>query len=117
LFCFKFDYWHSFSAFAAHFKQILTAKNANVVDLPTRMRDCLEKFEHSVLLILSGNDLTATEFKEMVKSDVKWQTLLNDSRVSRYEIVEADHTFSSSEWRMQVENLTINWLKNIKETV
>jgi exosortase A-associated hydrolase 1 len=119
LFCFKFDYGHSFLAFVSHIKKTLISKKTTTIDLPTRMRDFFEKFENSVLLILSGNDLTATEFKETVKSDLKWQTLLNHSRVNRYDIAEADHTFSSSEWRNQVENLTTNWLKNLtlKENV
>jgi exosortase A-associated hydrolase 1 len=119
LFCFKFNYWHSFLAFVSHIKKTLISKKTTTIDLPTRMRDCFEKFENSILLILSGNDLTATEFKETVKSDLKWQTLLNHSRVNRYDIAEADHTFSSSEWRNQVENLTTNWLKNLtlKENV
>jgi exosortase A-associated hydrolase 1 len=119
LFCFRFDYWQAFSAFVSHFKTVLCSdsKKIKTADLPTRMRYGLEKFENSVLLILSGNDLTAAEFKEMVKLDLKWQTLLKNSRVNRDEITEADHTFSSSEWRAQVENLTINWLREIKENL
>lgn len=119
LFCFKFDYRHSFSAFVSHFKKIWILQNDADVDLPKRMRNGLSQFKNPILLILSGNDLTATEFKEAIKSDLKWQKLLENSQASRYEISEADHTFSSNEWRTQVENLTTNWLKNlnIKENI
>jgi hypothetical protein len=77
------------------------------------MRECLRRFSHPVLLILSGRDLTADEFRETVKGDVEWQALLADSRVTRHNFPEADHTFSSAAWREQVAERTLDWLKSI----
>lgn len=94
-----------------------TADTASRVDenlaLPIRMRECLRQFAHPVLLILSGRDLTADEFKEAVKGDSEWQALLGASHVTRHEFAEADHTFSSVAWREQVACWTREWINII----
>jgi hypothetical protein len=82
--------------------------------LPIRMRKCLRQFPHAVLLILSGRDLTADEFKETVKGDPEWQLLLDQSRITRRDFAEADHTFSSGVWRGQVVEWTSNWVKTLR---
>jgi exosortase A-associated hydrolase 1 len=81
--------------------------------LPTRMRECFAKFVGSVLLILSGRDLTADEFKDVVNADPVWQGLLARSSLERFDFAEADHTFSSATWRDQVAEWTISWIKQI----
>ncbi|MDD2725081.1 MAG: hydrolase 1, exosortase A system-associated [Methylovulum sp.] len=81
--------------------------------LPTRMRECLKQFEYPVLLILSGRDLTADEFKETVKADPEWQSLLSNPRVFRRDFAEADHTFSSAAWRDQVAEWSSDWVKKL----
>jgi hypothetical protein len=77
------------------------------------MRECLGQFAHPVLLVLSGRDLTAGEFKEMVKSDPKWQSLLAEKRVTRHDLADADHTFSSAIWREKVAGWTLMWVKSL----
>lgn len=81
--------------------------------LPIRMRECLRQFSYPVLLILSGRDLTAEEFKGVVKNDVGWQTLLADPKIIRHDFAEADHTFSSEALRDQVSAWTLDWLNNL----
>ena len=81
--------------------------------LPIRMRECLKCFSHPVLLILSGRDLTADEFRETVKGDGEWQALLAAPRVTRHDFLEADHTFSSAAWRDQVAYWTLHWVKHL----
>lgn len=81
--------------------------------LPIRMRECLGRFNHSVLLILSGKDLTADEFRETIRLDSKWQKLLDHKRISKYELLDADHTFSTQTWRNQVANVTSEWVKGL----
>jgi exosortase A-associated hydrolase 1 len=65
-----------------------------------------------ILLILSGNDYTAREFLEYASSDSNWKGLLSQAGVTRIDLPEADHTFSSRPWRETVENACIDWLKN-----
>lgn len=81
--------------------------------LPARMRECLKRFSHPVLLILSGRDLTADEFRDAVKADAEWQRLLAEPRVTRHDFAEADHTFSSAAWRDQVAAWTSNWITKL----
>jgi len=79
--------------------------------LPDRMEDGLRRFRGKVLLILSGNDLTAQEFEGVVTTSGSWQALLEDKRVTRHRLAEANHTFARREWRDQVERWTEAWVK------
>lgn len=81
--------------------------------LPDRMEDALRRFQGRVLLILSGNDLTAQEFKDVVAGSRRWRRLLADDRVTRHDLPEANHTFSQRDWRNQVERWTEAWVKNL----
>ena len=83
------------------------------LSLPDRMRRCLGRFGHPVLLILSGNDLTADEFRDVVNGCPKWQALLEADLVTRLELEEADHTFSSAKWRKLVAEGTLDWVRRI----
>jgi exosortase A-associated hydrolase 1 len=76
-----------------------------------KMARGLAAFTGPVLLLLSGNDYTAKEFLETVKADTAWAAALGRTSVTRVDIAEADHTFSSAEWRGQVENITRQWLE------
>jgi exosortase A-associated hydrolase 1 len=89
------------------------AKVHEQLPLPTRMRECWKRFSHPVLLILSGHDLTADEFREALKAEIEWQRLLAEPRVTRYDFAEADHTFSAAAWRNQVAVWTSNWISNL----
>jgi hypothetical protein len=77
------------------------------------MEDGLRRFQGRVLLILSGNDLTAQEFKDLVARSSRWRGLLEDRRVTRHDLPEANHTFSRRDWRNQVERWTEAWVKNL----
>lgn len=79
--------------------------------LPQRMLRGLQRFEGRVLLILSGDDLTAAEFRNLVDSSPDWQQQLRQPRVRVDELKQANHTFSRREWREQVERWTINWVR------
>ncbi len=122
----EFDYIESVKDFGALIKKILIRKqtekskqnkSAEMVDkslsLPDRMKACLELFNQPILLILSGNDLTAEEFRETVKSDRQWQALLQEKKVTKETLIEADHTFSSAQWREQVANWSLEWVKKL----
>ncbi|TAK65177.1 hydrolase 1, exosortase A system-associated [Methylobacter sp.] len=124
VFSFKFDYANSMTSLLNLLKQAAgqtkAAQTTNAVvrvdenmTLPMRMRECLRQFAHPVLLILSGRDLTADEFKETVKGDPEWQSLLSEVRVTRRDFAEADHTFSSAAWRDQVAEWTSIWVKSL----
>jgi exosortase A-associated hydrolase 1 len=114
LFQLKFDFKDSIASFLKQLRLAKTVKQpATVQSLPVRMRESLKQFQHPVLFILSGRDLTASEFKETIKADAEWQTLLKQPQIQRQDFETADHTFSSSLWRKQVEQWTTAWLNSI----
>ena len=75
-----------------------------------RMAAGWRTFRGDVLLILSGRDYTAKEFLEYASADPAWSGLLADDKVSRLDLIEADHTFSTATWRTAVEDATLQWL-------
>jgi exosortase A-associated hydrolase 1 len=90
--------------------QRLPAREAS---LPERMEDALRRFQGRVLLILSGNDLVAQEFKDVIARSRRWRQLLAGDRITRYDLPEANHTFARREWRNQVERWTEAWVKSL----
>ena len=86
--------------------------SANEAPLPDRMEEGLRKFHGRVLLILSGNDLTAQEFNDVVARSRRWRRLLAGDRVTRYDLPEANHTFARRDWRNQVERWTEAWVRS-----
>ncbi len=83
--------------------------------LPERMLHALNKFNGRVLLLLSGDDLTADEFRDLVASSDDWKQALAGDHVSLHTLSEANHTFSSAKWRHEVERWTSDWLSEFKE--
>ena len=81
----------------------------------TRMAQGLAAFRGKLLLILSGNDLTAKEFVQYTDSAPEWRGLLADPKVSRIDLAEADHTFSRRIWQDRVEDETCTWLSRLGE--
>jgi len=82
----------------------------NRAQLPKRLQLGLEAFDGRVLLILSGQDLTAREFEDAVAASQAWSAWRNSSEVTERRLEEADHTFSCAVWRDQVATWTIEWL-------
>lgn len=79
---------------------------------PERMLCGLQSFKGRMLLILSGNDLTAAEFKDAATASRRWRKVLARSTVAQRELSEANHTFSSEVWRNQVAAWTLEWLRS-----
>ena len=89
------------------------ANNANKDEpLAYRMLSGLQRFSGSVLFILSGDDLTAAEFKSTANKSRHWRRFFKEHRVTIKCFTEADHTFSKNSWRKQVEDWTYSWLQN-----
>lgn len=86
------------------------------LSLPDRMLHGLSRFQGKILLIMSGRDLVPKEFDEVVKSSPAWQRELAAHGVVRHDLIYADHTFSTSEWRDQVIAWGIDWLQDIRDT-
>ena len=76
-----------------------------------RMMQALEVFPGPLLLILSGNDYTGKEFLQACQGSEQAQRALSRPRLTRFDSLAADHTFSSREWRQGVEAETLAWLQ------
>jgi exosortase A-associated hydrolase 1 len=88
-----------------------TAKTEPHLGFQERMARGWKTFTGPIQLILSGNDYTAKEFLEYAASSASWRGLLEQTGVTRFDLSNADHTFSSQEWRNSVENGCLDWLK------
>ncbi len=86
------------------------AQGGTAMAFQDRMAAALRAFPGSVLLILSGDDLTAKEFLEYAQSDAGWQGVLQSGHIERHDIPDADHTFSAARAASEVEMRTLQWL-------
>jgi len=84
---------------------------AEVSQFQDRMAGGLREFEGPVLLLLSGQDLTAREFLDYAAMDAAWRGLLDAPCITRCDFTDADHTFSRADARVQVETRTLQWLR------
>jgi exosortase A-associated hydrolase 1 len=113
----QFDYKHSLTSIIKLLTQA-GGQNSRMLDqdldLPSRLSSGLRQFQHPVLLVLSGKDFTADEFREAIKDDAVWQAGLKTGNITRRDLEEADHTFARAAWRGQVETWTLAWLKNLQ---
>lgn len=77
--------------------------------LSDRIADGLASFPGVALVILSGDDLTAAEFKDEIMGSLRWEALMK-TKLELKELPEADHTFSRKRWRDQVAKWTLEWV-------
>lgn len=90
-----FDFAGSISSLLGNLARATGTTSARTpVDFIGAMRSGLQQFEGPVLIIQSGRDLTADEFRALCRSDEAWQRALARSSVESVEMTQADHTFS-----------------------
>ena len=113
----QFDFFGSLTSFLS----ILTKAKRNDFSVGTVKEVCLrekmysawDRFSGNVLVLLSGEDLTAKEFTDMVAASPRWRALLDNPRVTTHKLPSANHTFSRTEWRNEVAAVTAEWIKNL----
>jgi len=71
----------------------------------------LRAFPGPILLLLSGDDLTAKEFLEYAQSDARWRGLLQRAGLERHDLPDADHTFSSAVAADEMLARTLSWVR------
>lgn len=77
-----------------------------------RMAEGLRGFSGPVLLMLSGQDLTAREFEDYARDNAAWRGLLDAPCITRADFDDADHTFSATAARERAETRTVQWLRD-----
>lgn len=78
--------------------------------LPERMADALARYRGRVLVVLSGRDGTAAEFRMAAAKRGALERALARANAKRVEVEDADHTFSNAEWRNEAAAVTLRWL-------
>lgn len=112
-----FDFFATIRSFGRLATQAFAPRNGPANDtaslsLPERMREGCSRFEGRILVLLSGDDLTAQEFKDVVAGSAQWQALLRAPRVTWHDMPGANHTFSRREWRDEVAAVTLEWTQS-----
>ncbi|WP_088330318.1 hydrolase 1, exosortase A system-associated [Lacimicrobium sp. SS2-24] len=74
-----------------------------------RMQSGIEKFHGKICLVLSGVDLTAREFEQQVIGNMAWSAV-NNEQCEIHRLEQADHTFSASEFKRELEKLTYSFV-------
>ena len=95
-----------------HFTAQSESQDKDSVPLPERMAAGLALFSGPVLLIMSGQDLTAREFEDAARASRQWRKLMAATNFTRRDLDEADHTFSCRIWHDKVVTLTSEWLQS-----
>eukprot|EP00825_Cyclidium_porcatum_P025928 TRINITY_DN2803_c0_g1_i9.p1 TRINITY_DN2803_c0_g1~~TRINITY_DN2803_c0_g1_i9.p1 ORF type:complete len:194 (+),score=15.76 TRINITY_DN2803_c0_g1_i9:106-687(+) len=114
LFFGRVEVGHALFGFA---KSLITARQSNLLanthsqSFQQKMAIGLGGFKGPVLLLLSGDDYTANEFVETVRTDLMWSSAFLAANVTKETLKGADHTFSSAELRQKVEGITRRWLE------
>ncbi|REL25220.1 hydrolase 1, exosortase A system-associated [Thalassotalea euphylliae] len=88
-------------------------KTGSQTSYQERMKKGLQQFNGKLLLILSGNDLTAKEFEQQAFTDKAWQKI-KSAQCFTERLSDSDHTFSTSAWKRQVEQHTVAFLQRLK---
>ena len=76
-----------------------------------RMLGGWRQFSGPSLLVMSGRDLTAREFAEYSAAREPWRERLSSTSLTRVDIPEADHTFSTRDLRDRVAAETVAWVQ------
>lgn len=79
--------------------------------LPQQMLSALVRSRVAALVVLSGaDDLTANEFRQLRSDSPQWLAWLAQPHVEMAEVAGSNHTFARSDWRTQVEELSMRWV-------
>jgi exosortase A-associated hydrolase 1 len=103
-------WWHNFQTAR---QQVRLARGSEGLPFAARMAEGWRGFNGPILLVLSGDDVTAHEFAGHAGSDAHWRGALAMPLVQRVDLPTADHTFSSAQAGPQVLALTLDWLRRI----
>lgn len=81
--------------------------------LPDAMLNGLAQFKGRIMLVMSGRDMVAKEFDDLLQTTPAWNEHLAACDLVRHDLEYADHTFSTGEWREQVAEWGVEWLFNL----
>lgn len=80
--------------------------------LPVRTAVGFERFKGPILLLLSGKDLIAREFDQVIASSAAWRGLVDRPGVLRADLADANHTFSDPVSKRQQQDAVLAWVRS-----
>lgn len=89
---------------------VLGQEDISALPLPLKTAAGLRRFRGPVMILMSGRDWIAKEFDEVTGSANAWRGLLDEPRICRRVVLDADHTFSREIWKDQVSEWVFEWL-------
>lgn len=99
----------TFSDIQKFHQQSQTSNNINKQDnFVTDMLRGLNQFSGTCDILLSGNDLTADEFKLLIKIDKHWRHAMARATINKQTIDHTDHTFSHRDKQIELIRLVCN---------
>jgi exosortase A-associated hydrolase 1/exosortase A-associated hydrolase 2 len=91
-------------------KAALGHEDISSLPLPLKTAEGLRRFRGPAMILMSGRDYIAREFEEVTGSSKAWHGLLDDPRICRRVLADADHTFSREIWKSQIVDWLAEWL-------
>lgn len=82
------------------------------MDFRAGMLQGLLGFRGNVLLVLSGKDFTALEFKQYTAQSPAWQDAMAGARMRQIDLPGADHTLSNTADDRLMQDELVAWLKD-----
>jgi len=79
--------------------------------LPVRMGEAVASYRGPTLIVLSGNDQTAAEFRLAARHPGALRDAMSRASTTCVEVPDADHTFSTDRWQGQAVAITLGWLR------
>lgn len=78
-----------------------------------RMALGVERFSGRILILLSENDYTAAEFRDVAGGTPAWKRALPENRTAMVPVQGADHTFSAGAGRQAVAEAVLGWINTL----
>lgn len=104
----------AFSEIKGFYRQSQGRNDIHTADnFVTKMLQGLSDFSGQSHFLLSGNDLTADEFKLLVKNNMHWRALMVRTTINLQLVAQADHTFSQRDKQQQLLALTCTALTKL----
>jgi exosortase A-associated hydrolase 1 len=107
-----FDIRRSVRGLLATIRKAFATTHGERVGFLDRMQQSWKRFTGPVLIVLSGNDLTAREFESWISSDGSRRLLLSSGTTQTCRMASADHTFSSRTECDHLSQVTAEWMKS-----
>ena len=77
-----------------------------------RMLRSMRSFRGPVLVLVSENDLTAQEYRDLCSSSAQWSAAVSRANVVTVDCLGADHTFSTQAAHGQMMSEILRWLRS-----